>query len=649
MPPDDVVIIALNSAAAERMGLSRHSYTWPRTVYADLLERLRSTSVRLVVMDIAFRAARDETEDAALEAALAASGNVILYKYLKRIQVATADGHLDIEESIPPLKRFAQHSLACGFFVLPKVSGRIFTTPLVHETPTGVETAQPLLAYLALQPEDTLDELWTALTAHPTVPGEGLGQRAKTLHKLASSATWSDIPKQAEELFSIFSRTDPFVINFYGDALSLQHMEIDRVLQMDRETLANRLDNKIVYVGYLESWQTEQQDAYTTVFTSKKGVDISGVEISATVLTNLLHNQYIRQPSATWQWIILTVFFLLGHIAYRFSIGGNIFVQAALTIGYGTLAATAFSRFYWWLPAGMPLLALLTANAIQLHRRYQNNRKRLNDIRFALSQYLPEPAADRLSQNIDALTRQHQVVSGVVLMTDIKGYTRLSEQLPPDLLHTLMNRYYDCLMRSVKRRGGFVANIVGDSLMALWIGPKIDTTLCSNAYHCALDIMTELQADSEFAGQLPTCFAVHGGRFSLGNLGAPGHYEYSPVGDIINTTSRIEHFNRDVATSLLVSATVADILQTALCEPPLRYLGAFNMRNKAAAVPLYTTALNNPALSERFAKAVTLYQQHQFAAALVEFNALFNETHDGPCEYYAKACRQQIDVIHKPS
>lgn len=648
-PPEDVVIVALNSASAERMGLSRHSYTWPRTVYAKLLNRLGEAQTELIVLDIAFRAPRDESEDTALETALANSRNVILYRYLKRIQMPIGNGQLDIEESIPPLERFAQHALASGFFVLPKTNNLIFTAPLFHNSPTGTEAAQPLLAYLALQSPAELDDLWLALTARPADPTVELEQRAKTLHKLASSARWSDIPPRAERLFSIFAQQAPFVINFYGDALTIPYVDIDTVLDMDADELAHRFDGKIVYVGYLESWQTEQQDAYATVFTSDKGVDISGVEISATVLANLQHGQYIRQAPVLWQWLTMLIFYSFGLVVYRLSASLNLIMQASLVGAYGTTVYLAFSQFYWWLPIGIPLLAIIAANGLQLKHHYQKNRKRLRDIRFALSQYLPEQAANSLSQNINTLEKEHQVVSGVVLMTDIKGYTRLSEQIAPDELHTLMNRYYECLVRCVKRHNGFVGNIVGDSLMALWTGPEINGPLCTSAYLCALDIQSELRGDREFAERLPTCAALHGGRFSLGNLGAAGHFEYSPVGDIINTSSRIEHFNRDVATELLVSAAIANILQNHHCDPPLRYLGAFNMRNKSAAVPLYTTALSNSALSKRFAQGVNLFQRHQFAAALDAFNALYAETHDGPSGYYAKACQQQIDVIHKPS
>ena len=173
-------------------------------------------------------------------------------------------------------------------------------------------------------------------------------------------------------------------------------------------------------------------------------------------------------------------------------------------------------------------------------------------------------------------------------MTDIKGYTALSETLPPVELHQLMNGYYKELITAVQNNGGTIGNIVGDSLMAMWTGPKIDTAMCQQAMQAVLDIQQAVTNNPKFATHLPTCSALHGGQFSLGNLGGQGHFEYSPVGDIINTVSRIEHFNRELGTEFLCSNIIQEHLtQTSNRYEPL-YLGRFSLRNKADLTAIYT-------------------------------------------------------------
>lgn len=641
--PEDVVIVSLNSAAAERLGYSRYSYTWPRTVYADLLEQLQETQARLVVMDIAFKDPRSEYEDAAFAQALQSFPNTILYTYLKRHQIPTLHGTVDVEQEIPPIERFDQHALASGFFILPKANGKLFSTPLFLELSSGTRPSQPVLAYLALQARADQDRLWQALIGRRLDPDLALVQRAQKLFEHVQNHAIGALAPQLRQLYQVFQKTEPMLINFYGPPRSLNQLDIDRVLQMAPSELRQWFDGKVVYVGYLETWQTEQQDAYTSIYTSSEGVDISGVEISATVLSNLLHQQYIRAIPWYWQLLIALACFALCNGLYRLPTKWNAVMQVSLITALLLFSYLAFVKFYWWLPFSMALLSISMANGIQLTHFYRLNRRRLSSLRYTLAQYLPQEAAHQLSQDMMSLEKQFQVVSGVALMSDIRGYTRLSENTPPEELHSLMNQYYEALVTQVKKHGGFVANIVGDSLLALWTAPKINAELCLKALSCAEEIQQNIAADEKIASLLPTCIALHGGQFSLGNLGASGHYEYSPVGDIINTTSRIEHFNRDLGTDLLISEIIAKQLQeTSDTAAKCRYLGAFNMRNKAAAIPLYTEQLKDQQHNRCFEQAIELFQKHQFIEAKALFEKIQTHYNDGPSQYYLKACNQQL-------
>ncbi|HMY40824.1 MAG TPA: hypothetical protein PK011_15980, partial [Marinagarivorans sp.] len=77
------------------------------------------------------------------------------------------------------------------------------------------------------------------------------------------------------------------------------------------------------------------------------------------------------------------------------------------------------------------------------------------------------------------------------------------------------------------------------------------------------------------------------GEFSLGHLGAAGHFEFLPVGDMVNTGSRMEPFNRHLGTRIICSDVVANVLAENPAEFAVRDLGAFNLRNKANEVRFY--------------------------------------------------------------
>ena len=595
-PPADVVIVALNSAAGEKLALPRRSSAWPRTVHAELINQLHNAGARLIVMDIAFKEARDETEDAALEQALAQTQNVVLFKYLRRHQIETGAGRADIEEEIPPLARFASHAIATGSFVLPKYPAEVSHAYLFTELSRGREATQPLQAFLALDPERSESSLTT------------------------------DLP-------------NPLTINFYGPAETLRTIAIDAALRMSPAEARTTFANKVVYVGYSDNRQTEQQDAYRTVFSDRHGIDISGVEISATVFANLLQNNYLRSPAPAVIAFASLAFFVVTMLSHRLRLPFSIPTQVAAITIYAGGAYWLFSSHYFWVPLLHPILAMIGGNTAMWAWHHLQQKKREEEIRYTLTQYLPTEAAQKLSRNFNKLEQQRQLVQGVCLLTDIQGYTRLAETLPPNELHGLMNRYYAVLIKAVKDNGGFIGNLVGDGMLALWTASEITPTICKAALQTVNDIQQRLAQEPDLCDQLPTCFGLHGGQFSLGNLGHTGHFEYSPVGDMINTASRIEHLTRQLGTRILCSEPIAEHIQQ-----NMRFLGNFSLRNKAVPVALYSPENLPSALLTEYKQAYEYFEKKQFSEALALFARLAAGHADGPSIYFANACRQELKL-----
>jgi adenylate cyclase len=593
-PPADVVIVALNSAAGENLALPRQSSAWPRTVHAELINQLHTAGARLIVMDIAFKDARNEDEDAALEQALAQAQSVVLFKYLRRHQIDTGAGLADVEEEIPPLPRFARHAITTGSFVLPKYPAEVSHAYLFAELSRGREATQPLQAFLALDPERSESSLIT------------------------------DLP-------------NPLTINFYGPAETLNTISIDKALRMSPSEAHTAFANKVIYIGYSDTRQTEQQDAYRTVFSDRHGIDISGVEISATVFANLLQNNYLRSPSHAILAVIGLAFFALAILSHRLRLPHTIATQLLAISLYAGGAYWLFASYYFWLPLLLPALAIVGGNTVMWAWHHLQQKKREEEIRYTLAQYLPADAAQKLSRNFNKLEQQRQLVQGVCLLTDIQGYTSLAETLPPTELHGLMNRYYAVLIKAVKDNGGFIGNLVGDGMLALWTASEITPAICNAALQTVTDIQQRLAQDPDLHGQLPTCFGLHGGQFSLGNLGHTGHFEYSPVGDMINTAARIEHLTRQLGTKILCSAPIAEHIQQ-----NMRFLGNFSLRNKAIPVALYSPTDLPEALLTEYKQAYEYFEKKQFGDALAYFARLAEDHADGPSIYFANACRQEL-------
>lgn len=588
-PPDNVAIVSINSESAKHLDLPAYTGNWPREIYAELIEQLIQYQAKLIVFDIYFKDARDPESDQRFSQAIAKANNVILFKYLKRHQLNQEAGFIDIEEEQLPLDIFTQGAIASGAFTLPKYPARVTQAKLYMELSGGRQATQPLLAYQAAMGQPSIE--------------------------------------------NIKHQNDSVFINFYGPPKTLKTIPIHRVINKQENEELSWIKDRVVYVGFVETQQTEQRDAYRTAFSNELGVDLSGVEISATVFANLMDDSYLRAPKTWLMPLVVLGIFIFVATAFRFGRNINICAQAIFGTTYLMASWLLFTKQNFWLPILGPFLALAAANAACLTRSYLVTHQNFKNISNALENFLPRHAARNIGKNLSTLEKQYNLVHGICLVTDIQGYTSLSEKLEPTELHSLMNSYYDKLVNAVRTHNGFVGNIVGDSLLALWTGPNISEDMCKQALACAVDILKSIDADPEIKSQLKTCVALHGGQFSLGNLGASGHFEYSPVGDIINTSTRVEHFNRNLRTQFLCTQIIADHLLR--CEAiDLIYVGDFALRNKAKKTAMYTVNHLDDNLKGLFSAAVAAYHQGHFEQAEQLFNTIQAQTQHGPTEYY---------------
>ncbi|HMU67362.1 MAG TPA: CHASE2 domain-containing protein, partial [Cellvibrionaceae bacterium] len=448
--------------------------------------------------------------------------------------------------------------------------------------------SQPLIALSLVRPAD-----WQLFLDRAQQAAPNLNSALPTwqqIHALNSAEREAFLRSCTEalclSLWHSLNHPDGVAINFYGPPGHLPQWPIDQVLTMSADEQRSAFSGKIVYVGLVENQQTEQQDAYPTVYSDADGLDLSGVEISATALGNLLHKQMLMR-TAYWQQAVLLmvwlgVLWLLSHRAGRF-----VWWAGALWHGLYLVAVYwAFVQQNYRLPLAAPLVLSLVFYSCDISLRLRANKLRYHNLLTDLSNYMPAQAAKALSEQISNFAQHNEVVSGVCLLTDIQGYTRLAEELPPAQLHELMNRYYAELIAEVKASGGIIGNIVGDALLALWLDTHISADACLRASKTARAIQKRLAAQADLH-LLPTSCALHGGEFSLGHLGAAGHFEFSPVGDMVNTVSRMEPFNRHLGTRIICSDVVANVLAENPAEFAVRDLGAFNLRNKANEVRFY--------------------------------------------------------------
>jgi adenylate cyclase len=188
--------------------------------------------------------------------------------------------------------------------------------------------------------------------------------------------------------------------------------------------------------------------------------------------------------------------------------------------------------------------------------------------------------------------------------------------------------------------------VVGDSVLAIWISAYPESVLKQGACTAALEISREMQKFNQESVnfKLPTRIGLHSGHILMGNIGAIDHYEYRPVGDIVNTATRIEGLNKYLKTQILVTKEVINNLDGFLT----REIGEFKLAGKTKSVIIHELVCRLEGANEQqrkayvvFTVALELFRKRSWDEAIGEFQETINSLgSDGPSEFYLKLCRQ---------
>jgi len=244
-----------------------------------------------------------------------------------------------------------------------------------------------------------------------------------------------------------------------------------------------------------------------------------------------------------------------------------------------------------------------------------------------------------LERNAGQIDGSKESLECACVATDAANFTPLAETMTPELLTEFLNHYFEVLFGRVAEHGGFVSDVVGDAMLAIWPHRSPDTHL--RLLNAVLEMRDAAQQFNErLAGNgLMTRFGVDWGRVALTTVGAHKHYEYRAVGEAVNTAARIQELNKKLATRVLVSSpAIGDAGGGFL----LRDVGHFLLRGKSHAVHLYellgSKAKATPEqfeLCARFAEAMEVLDGGPSSGALFRFReiqAAFPD--DGPTAFY---------------
>ncbi len=365
-------------------------------------------------------------------------------------------------------------------------------------------------------------------------------------------------------------------IDYAGPPGSFTSFPSGAIIQVARSGARAGEDNpfrdKIVLVG---ATFAESRDFYPTPL----GL-MPGVEIQANAVHTLLSRRALLPPP--W-WLNLAL--LVGTcvavslLSLKLRAIWSTVVSGAILVVLVALSWEAYSRGYW-----LDFVAPLAGMKLYGKASSWLQRRRLNT---AFGAYVSPAVMERVLREGAPLRGEVRTVS--VLMSDLRGFTTLSEGFAPEEISRIMNEYFAAMVEAIMARDGTVQDFIGDGILAVYGAPMSDAEHAWHAVDTAREMVRALDRlnerwQAEGRPTLALGVAVNTGPVFAGNVGSARKKKYAVIGDTVNTVSRMEGLNKELGTTILLSAATAAAVADRV---KLRERGAVMVKGRTQPVELF--------------------------------------------------------------
>lgn len=672
--PQDVVIAAIDEKSVTRLG----RWPWNRSTLARIIKRLDDFGARVIVLDIFVPEPQDKalarlldrlghelvadrspayqalkmrlSADQQLADQIQKSGKVILsmaflagqaetrhlspqdldtrYERIKNQRISLikdfGDGRLDfpmgqqmraVDANIDAIQRAGRYTGHIN--TTPDADGALRWTPLVirHRDsffPSG--DVQSLRLWHGV-------ENLSLHTANYGIRGLQLGRRY--------------IPTDEE---------GRVLLRYYGPAQSFKTLPIVDILEARSGDHAMRqaLEHKVVIIGATAL-------GIGDIRVTPLGARFPGPEVRATAIQNLIRGDYIQRP----KWLGLVDFLSLAILGLtlalilpRLGIRQGALVAGAIVSLYIIAADILFSQQQVWINLSYPVLLVSLLFIGNTFYRYFTIERERRQIKNTFQHYVAANVVDEIMRSSESLHLGGDKRELTVLFSDIRGFTSLSETLPPETMVSLLNEYLTHMTDEVFAHRGTLDKYIGDAIMAFYGAPIVDAEHARAACETALSMLRTLrQLQVKWAADnhpvLDIGIGINTGSMIVGNMGSERLFDYTVVGDAVNLASRIEGLNKIYGTHILISehtyAAVAGHF------PHVREVDLAPVRGRREAVRLYELLLPEEAAAmdwlDDYNTAYRLFHAGEIEAAQAIFARLAEIEGDPVSTYYLTRCQ----------
>jgi adenylate cyclase len=542
-----IVLVAINEESFESLKLR---WPWPRSVHAELLDRLVQGGAAAVAFDVLLADASDPKEDQAFAEAIKRASGVVLAADFTYHETQSAR----LWKRIEPLALFTDAGAIAGLATVP------------------------------LDPDQFVRRI-------PGEPDAFWRQIVKLLQVRVPSLAVPPMPEEGA------------MIRYLGGTGIHPVVPYHLVLSATPEEVKGAFEGRIVIVGRDLRAAPElgmaQADLFATPFLSEAGGLQSGIRVHATIVENALTGAAIRPAGPLAVLLANLAAAIAAALAFRRASPMMAAIAAALVaVAVIAVAWAAFAHANYWLPFAAPVAVVVVAWLARLARAYLAERARKREVQRAFSMYVSPTVVEQLLADPGRLRLGGELREITIMFTDLKGFTKLTEMTPPAVVSRILTEHFTAMTDIILAQGGTVIQFIGDAIMAFWGAPVDDPDHRRHAVEAAVEMqrgMERLRADLVAQGlpEIHMRIGINTGRAVVGNMGSRHRFAYSALGDCVNLASRLEGTNKAYGTRILVSGETAMGVGDAIA---LRRVDRVRVSGKTEAVEIFAPA-DDPAFA----------------------------------------------------
>lgn len=301
---------------------------------------------------------------------------------------------------------------------------------------------------------------------------------------------------------------------------------------------------------------------------------------------------------------------------------------------FATIHAGQFINNYWTdkiryrLSRSFDYLGVAIYNS-EIYREEHDNRARLHKV---FKKFVPEEIIQGLvEKESDAELMIGEKRNIVVLFSDIRSFTTISESNKPEDVIGFLNDYFDRQVGIIKKHGGNIDKFIGDAIFAIFGAPVSYEDNARRALISALEMIDELENINTAHmnipdGKVKIGIGLHEGDAIVGNVGSSEKFDYTAIGDTVNLAARFEGYTKYYKRQILMSKTVADKVKDSF---PVREIDKVKVKGKDTATGIYSYESDRNIMESgylnKYYQAYKMYKLGNFITAAQYFHELKEE------------------------